>query len=59
MWQRKVGKAFDEQIFELAQGKRKVKALEEALCLTTTTWRRKVQLDPNSSFALIVEVRRA
>ena len=59
VWQRKVEKAFDEQTFELAQAKRKFKALEEALRLTTTTRRRKVQLDPNSSFASIVEVRRA
>ena len=59
VWQRKVEKAFDKQTFKLAQAERKVKALEEALRLTTTTRRRKVQLDPNSSFASIVEVRRA
>ena len=59
VWQRKVEKAFNKQTFELAKAEQKVKALEEALRLTTTTRRKKVQPDQNSSFASIVEVRRA
>jgi len=59
VWLRKVEKAFDEQTFELATAKRKVKALEDALRLTTNTKRKKVPLDPNRAFASIVEIRRA
>jgi len=59
VWQRKLEKAFNEQTFKLAKAERKFKALEEAFRLTTTTQRKKVQPDPNSSFASIVEVRRA
>lgn len=36
-----------------------MQALEDALALTTNTKRKKVQLDPNYSFASIMEVRRA
>jgi len=56
---RKVEKAFNKHTFELVRVKRKVKALEDALTLTTNTKRRKVPLDLNHAFALVVEVRRA
>jgi hypothetical protein len=59
VWQRKVKKAFDEQAFELAVAKRKVEALEEALRLTKHARRKRVQVDSNSSFASITQVRRA
>jgi len=56
---RKIEKAFNKQTLKLVRARRKVKALEDALTFTTNTKRRKVLLDPNYSFALSVEVRRA
>ena len=57
LWHRKVKKAFDKQTFKLAAAKRKIKALEGALRLTTHHKRKKVQVDPNSKFASIAAVR--
>ena len=50
---RKVGKAMDDQAFELATCKRKLQALEQEVDRLRLTKKRKVKEDPNTLFTSI------
>jgi hypothetical protein len=54
---RKIEKGFDEHAFELAAAQRKIESLEAAPKLEIATRRKKVQVDPNTTFAGIAEIR--
>ncbi len=56
---RKVGKALDKQAFELAISKRKIESLEHCLEEMRARKRKKVQEDPNTTFANIQTIRKA
>ena len=56
---RKVGKALDEQAFELAISKRKIESLEYCLEEMRARKRKKVEEDPNTTFANIQTIRKA
>ncbi len=56
---RKVGKAMDEKDFELAACKRRIEALEAEIDRIKRSKRRKVEIDPNTTFASITTIREA
>ncbi|KAK4442586.1 hypothetical protein QBC34DRAFT_418548 [Podospora aff. communis PSN243] len=56
---RKVGKALDEQAFELAISKRKIEGLEHSFEEIRARKRKKVEEDPNTTFTNIQTICKA
>ncbi|KAK1843654.1 transposase [Colletotrichum chrysophilum] len=56
---RKVKKGFQEQSFALATAQQKIELLEAKVANTASRKRKAVELDPNTKFATIKEVRQA
>ncbi|KAF4884514.1 hypothetical protein CGCF415_v015603, partial [Colletotrichum fructicola] len=56
---RKVKKGFQEQSFALATAQQKIELLEAKVANTASRKRKAVQLDPNTKFATIKEIRQA
>ena len=55
---RKIEKSFNNQLFENAYSKEKIKALEAQLEATKSRKRKKVETSPNSRFATINQISR-